>query len=285
MSDPRWVYRYDELDAAEARLGGDWDAVRGLLGGKGANLADMTRLGVPVPPGFTITTEACNAYIDADGTMPDGLWDEVLEAMTDLEAKTGKSYGDPDEPAARRLPVGRQVLDAGHDGHRPRHRPQRRGRRRAWSRQSGDARFVLDSLPAPDPDVRHRGARRARRAVRGGAGRAPRRPRSANDAELTVVDLDAVVAQVQADRRAAGAARRSRPTRTSSSASPSRRCSRAGRASGPTTTARRPTSRTTSAPRSTSWPWCSATPAPTRPPVWPCPATPPPARTASRATT
>ena len=44
---------FHEIDAAEARVGGDWDAVRALLGGKGANLADMTRLGVPVPPGFT----------------------------------------------------------------------------------------------------------------------------------------------------------------------------------------------------------------------------------------
>ena len=60
MTEPRWVYRYDQLDAAEARVDGDWDAVRGLMGGKGANLADMTRLGIPVPPGFTITTEACN---------------------------------------------------------------------------------------------------------------------------------------------------------------------------------------------------------------------------------
>ena len=65
----KWVYTFDEVSAAEA-LVGDWDGVRGLLGGKGANLADMTRLGVPVPPGFTITTEACNAYTDAGGNVP-----------------------------------------------------------------------------------------------------------------------------------------------------------------------------------------------------------------------
>ena len=90
MTEPRWVYRYDQLDAAEARVDDDWDAVRGLMGGKGANLADMTRLGIPVPPGFTITTEACNTYVAAGGKMPDGLWVEVLEARTDLENKTGK---------------------------------------------------------------------------------------------------------------------------------------------------------------------------------------------------
>ena len=69
-----------------------------LLGGKGANLAEMTKLGLPVPPGFTITTEACNAYMDAGDVMPDGLMDEVAEARTALEAKTGKRLGDPEDP-------------------------------------------------------------------------------------------------------------------------------------------------------------------------------------------
>ncbi|MFQ5435428.1 MAG: PEP/pyruvate-binding domain-containing protein, partial [Anaerolineae bacterium] len=59
---PRYVYLFDEVEEAEAKMK-SWDGVRGLLGGKGANLADMTRLGVPVPPGFTVTTEACNAYL------------------------------------------------------------------------------------------------------------------------------------------------------------------------------------------------------------------------------
>ncbi|MEZ5170228.1 MAG: pyruvate, phosphate dikinase [Acidimicrobiia bacterium] len=69
-----------------------------LLGGKGANLAEMTKLGLPVPPGFTITTEACTAYMAADNTVPDGLMDEVVAALTALEAKMGKSLGDPDDP-------------------------------------------------------------------------------------------------------------------------------------------------------------------------------------------
>ena len=69
-----WVYGFDQIEDAEQYVGGDWDDVRGLLGGKGANLGDMTRIGVPVPPGFTITTRACNAYLDGDGTLstPDG---------------------------------------------------------------------------------------------------------------------------------------------------------------------------------------------------------------------
>ena len=56
----KWVYLFDEVSEAE-KYTKSWDGVRGLLGGKGAGLADMTRAGVPVPPGFTVTTEACNA--------------------------------------------------------------------------------------------------------------------------------------------------------------------------------------------------------------------------------
>ncbi len=95
---PTWLYRFDQIDAVQATVDGDWEAVRSLLGGKGANLGDMTRLGVPVPPGFTITTEACNAFTDADGALPDGLWDQTVMAMDALEAATGKRFGDPLDP-------------------------------------------------------------------------------------------------------------------------------------------------------------------------------------------
>ncbi len=77
----KWVYRFSEVDQAEAYVGGNWDGVRGLLGGKGANLAEMVRIGVPVPPGFTVTTEACNAYLASGGSFPEGMWDEVLAAL------------------------------------------------------------------------------------------------------------------------------------------------------------------------------------------------------------
>ena len=73
----KWVYAFDEVEQAEETVGGDWEAVRGLLGGKGANLGEMTRIGVPVPTGFTITTVACNAYIDNDGEYPEGLVDQI----------------------------------------------------------------------------------------------------------------------------------------------------------------------------------------------------------------
>ncbi|MGH2687423.1 MAG: PEP/pyruvate-binding domain-containing protein, partial [Actinomycetota bacterium] len=68
-----------------------------LLGGKGANLAEMTNLGLPVPPGFTITTEACREYMRL-GDVPAGLFDEVAEQVKALEAKMGKGFGDPEDP-------------------------------------------------------------------------------------------------------------------------------------------------------------------------------------------
>ena len=94
----KWVYGFDELPAAEAAAGGSWDGLRGLLGGKGANLADMTRIGVPVPPGFTVTTAACNAYLAAGESFPPGLWEEEAAALARLEGQTGKRFGDPANP-------------------------------------------------------------------------------------------------------------------------------------------------------------------------------------------
>ncbi len=94
----KWVYFFDEIAQAKEYVGGDWEKVRGLLGGKGANLAEMVRIGVPVPPGYTITTEACNAYLDAGETYPEGLNDQILEALKTVEARTGKKFGDPKNP-------------------------------------------------------------------------------------------------------------------------------------------------------------------------------------------
>jgi pyruvate,orthophosphate dikinase len=69
-----------------------------LLGGKGANLAEMTSIGLPVPPGFTITTESCAAYLAAGEAMPPGLMDEVREHVRRLEDETGKRFGDDNNP-------------------------------------------------------------------------------------------------------------------------------------------------------------------------------------------
>ena len=68
-----------------------------LLGGKGAGLAEMTRLGLPVPPGFIVTTEACRAFLAAGGD-PEGLWEQVDAALADLEQRSGLALGDPERP-------------------------------------------------------------------------------------------------------------------------------------------------------------------------------------------
>jgi pyruvate, orthophosphate dikinase len=83
-----YVYDFDEPP----------DGGRELLGGKGIGLAEMTQLGVPVPAGFTITTDACRAYMAAGGELPDGLESEVDEHLAALEERTGKRFGDADDP-------------------------------------------------------------------------------------------------------------------------------------------------------------------------------------------
>jgi pyruvate,orthophosphate dikinase len=98
MTTSKWVYLFNEVDKAEKAVGGKWEDVRAFLGGKGANLAEMTRIGIPVPPGFTITTEACIAYLKNNNQFPDGLWDQTLEAMKNTEKQTGKKFGDPKNP-------------------------------------------------------------------------------------------------------------------------------------------------------------------------------------------
>jgi pyruvate,orthophosphate dikinase len=91
----KWIYQFSEGSAAARSARGD---VRGLLGGKGAGAFEMTRAGMPVPPGFTITTEACRAYYASGGKFPKGLWEQVLPALKTLERKAGKKFGDVKDP-------------------------------------------------------------------------------------------------------------------------------------------------------------------------------------------
>ena len=88
----KWVYGFGGGSAEGSA------EMRELLGGKGANLAEMSNLGLPVPPGFTITTEACNSYYDNDRSYPDGLEAAVAEALTGVETETGVRFGDSAEP-------------------------------------------------------------------------------------------------------------------------------------------------------------------------------------------
>jgi pyruvate,orthophosphate dikinase len=130
---PRYVYDFEEGDRGK----------KDLLGGKGANLAEMTKLGLPVPPGFTITTEACRIYMET-GAFPDGLMDEVAEHVVRLEAKMGKRLGDPENPLLVSVRSGAKfsmpgmmdsVLNLGMNDRSL----------KGLAKQSGNERFALDA--------------------------------------------------------------------------------------------------------------------------------------------
>src|SRR3954463_3112767 len=84
----QWVYLAEDAPASD----------KDLLGGKGAGLAAMTQAGLPVPPAFTITTAACNAYQAAGGQFPPGTWEQSIAALRTLEQKTNKRLGDAADP-------------------------------------------------------------------------------------------------------------------------------------------------------------------------------------------
>ena len=84
----KWVYMFTEGNAT----------MRNLLGGKGANLAEMTSLGLPVPQGFTITTEACTQYYEDGRTINDEIMEQIMEAIDKMEEITGKKFGDSENP-------------------------------------------------------------------------------------------------------------------------------------------------------------------------------------------
>lgn len=143
MSEKKWVYLFNEVDEVEKMTGG-WEGVRALLGGKGAGLADMTRAGVPVPPGFTVTTEACNAYLAAGEKFPPGMWEQELAALRKIEEQTGKKFGDPSNPLLVSCRSGAKfsmpgmmdtVLNIGLNDETA----------EGMIRKTGDARFVYDS--------------------------------------------------------------------------------------------------------------------------------------------
>lgn len=88
MANHKYVYLFEEGKAD----------MRSLLGGKGANLAEMTRIGLPVPPGFTITAEACNDYLASGSEFPEGMLDQTYKDLEILEEKTGKTFGSKENP-------------------------------------------------------------------------------------------------------------------------------------------------------------------------------------------
>ncbi len=130
----KWVYLFSE---------GSKD-MRDLLGGKGAGVAEMTRAGMPVPPGFTITTEACRAYYSGGRRLPEGLWRQVEAALADLEGRTGKKFNDGRSPLLVSVRSGAKFSMPGmmdtvlNLGLNPR-------TLEALGRLTGDERFALDA--------------------------------------------------------------------------------------------------------------------------------------------
>ena len=179
----KWVYLLSEGSAT----------MRDLLGGKGANLAEMTRLALPVPPGFVVTTEACNATLAAGG-FPEGLWEQVRAALAKVEKLAGKRFGDAANPLLLSCRSGAKfsmpgmmdtVLNIGLNDEVA----------AGLTRLTGDERFAQDAyrrlvqmfgtvvMSLPDePFEEVLAAWRARRGV-------------ANDADLAAEDLRAVTAE------------------------------------------------------------------------------------------
>ena len=143
----QYVYDFDE----------DAPGGRELLGGKGVGLAEMTQLGIPVPAGFTITTDACRAYMSSGKQLPEGLEDEIDEHLRRLEERTGKRFGDPDEPLLVSVRSGAAVSMPGMMD-----TVLNLGLNDEAVEGLGQPRR-LGLVPAPDPDVR-RGRRGHRRA-------------------------------------------------------------------------------------------------------------------------
>ncbi len=97
MTEKKWVYLFSDIKEVEKYVNNDWEGVRSLLGGKGANLAEMVRIGLPVPPGFIVTTEACNAF-QGPQQFPEGMWDQMLVALQKVEKQAGKKFGSVKNP-------------------------------------------------------------------------------------------------------------------------------------------------------------------------------------------
>lgn len=148
----KWVYLFNEVAEAE-KYAGSWDGVRGLLGGKGSGLADMTRAGVPVPPGFTVTTEACNEFRKT-GEFPDGQWDQMLAALKVVEKQAVKKFGDPTNPLLVSCRSGAKfsmpgmmntILNIGMNDKVV----------EGMIKLTNNPRFVYDFISSPDRDVWH----------------------------------------------------------------------------------------------------------------------------------
>ena len=131
--------------------------MKNILGGKGANLAEMALIGLPVPPGFTITCQTCMEYANANNTWPEGALDEIVAAEADLEARCGKKLGDANDPLLVSVRSGAPFshVDARHDGHGSEPWPERRVGLRPYQAHR-QRPLLVGQLSSLHPDVLER---------------------------------------------------------------------------------------------------------------------------------
>ena len=175
--------------------------MKDLLGGKGAGLAEMTIAGLPTPPGFTITTEACNDYFAAGEQLPDGPLGRRPRGDARGRAAIGQGLRRRREPAPRQRPLGRQVLDARDDGHRPQPRAER-GDAPGADRPDRQRALRLGRVPPVHPDVRadRHGRRRPSASTSRSRPRKEAHGARRQDTDLDVDDLQGARRRVQGDR-------------------------------------------------------------------------------------
>ena len=167
-TDAKLIYAFREGNAS----------MRSTLGGKGAGLAEMTNAGLPVPPGFTITTEACNAYYAAGKELPDGPVGRRRGAHARAGARDRQGIRRSGQPSARQRPIRRRIQHARDDGHRP--QPRAQPRHRAGAHRAHRQRALrVGCLAAVRGDVRPDRAR----PEGGGLRRAVRRAEGAGGSE------------------------------------------------------------------------------------------------------
>ena len=128
----KFLYLFKEGHDA---FGGDQTTMKNTLGGKGAGLAEMTHAGMPVPQGFTITTEACTQYYADNREINDEIKADIFKYMGILEEQTGKTFGSIENPLLVSVRSGARAVHARHDGHHPEPGPERPGCGGVWPKR------------------------------------------------------------------------------------------------------------------------------------------------------
>ena len=255
--------------------------MRELLGGKGANLAEMTNIGLPVPQGFTITTEACTQYYEDGRQINAEIMAEIMEYIEKMEEITGKKFGDLENPllvsvrsGARasmpgmmdtilNLGLNEEVVDV-------------------IAKKSEQPPLGVGLLPPLYPDVLRRGHGGGQEVLRAAHRPDEGRPKGVTqDVELTAEDLKELAEQFKAEYKAKIGEDFPTDPKEQLMGADQGRVPLLGQPPRQRLPPRRTTSPTPGAPPSTSSPWPSATWATTAAPAWPSPATPPPARRSS----